>query len=115
MKHLKNMENQKFFRKPSTSGGGPYKLAKGFGHLGVDGEKWGENVRETLLKSCCKAGMDASDDRSVHSKPSSSISIQPADSGISSIPFPVLQNMFTKAESLLSDKVPYLHQRVKNT
>ena len=37
----------------AVCGGGPYKLAKGFGHLGVDGEKWGkmsEKQRETLLK-----------------------------------------------------------------
>ena len=104
MKYLKNMENLKFFQKPSTSAGGPYKLAKRFGHLGVDAEKWrkmSEKQRETLLKSYCEAGLDARDDRSVHSKPSSSISIQAADSGISSIPFPGLQNMFTKAESLL--------------
>ena len=67
----------------------------------------GENVRETERNSLevCEAGMDTRDDRSVHSKPSSSISIQPADSGINNIPFPVLQNMFTKAESLLTDKV----------
>ena len=61
-------------------------------------EEMSEKLRETLLKSYCESGMDASDDRSVHSKLSSSISIQPADSGISSIPFPVLQNTFTKAE-----------------
>ena len=64
-----------------------------------------EKQRETLLKSYCEAGMDSRDDRSIHSKPTSSISIQPADSGINNIPFPVLQNMFTKTESLLTDKV----------
>ena len=97
-------------------GKGPYEVRPEFQHLVVDDKAWSKMSHEQLMakiEKYVKSGMDAKkvvvnkeieiDNSSIQDSLSSTITlpITASDSGITTVPMPILQAMFDKASQLL--------------
>ncbi len=100
---------------------GPYEVAHAFKHLSVDDSKWnGMNLvqRKAAIKKFMDAGVDILSNQTEEAKEAKTpaddvdlntesglhkrMTIFAADSGITTIPMPILQTMFEKADKLVS-------------
>jgi hypothetical protein len=95
-------------------GKGLYKVRPEFQHLVVDDKAWSKMSHEQLMakvQKCVTSGMDAKkvvvdkeiDNSSIQDSVSSTTTfpITASDSGITTVPMPILQAMFDKASQLL--------------
>ena len=96
------VETQYTFERLAVFSDGPYELADDFIHFGTDPTNISSKESENIITTYLSKGMESA--RSVQANGGSGLSditTAAADTGIVAIPMPVLDNMFTEANTLL--------------
>ncbi len=93
---------------------GDYRISAEFQHLAIDDEKWSKMThgqRQAHILKFAKTGMSGrktivedvlSTQHSAETKAATGLSINASESGITSVPFPILEKMFEKADQLIN-------------